>query len=107
MSLIEVILNKKEWKLQHAANRRMYRGLFSTIRGGERYPASSESFNLAFGMVWKLISQQHKSFFYAFKPSATLMKPKCKWSIKCNTSAFNDIRLKNSIDRANRRMKKQ
>lgn len=98
-------MNKKEWKLQHAANRRIHRGLFYAMTYGERHPTMSPNFNIASKMFWNIIIKQHSSFYYALTPNITCVRPiKCKWSIRSNTYAFNHIRRENSIDKINRKL---
>ena len=101
-------MNKQQWKLQHSANRRIYHGLFSTMSSGERGLTDSESFKVASTVVWRIIDKQHPSFKYALQPNRNVVYqlPLNRWAAKHNTTAFNDIRERNYIDKISRQLEK-
>ena len=87
-------MNKQEWKLQHAANRRMYNGLFSPIAHGERNLTSNENFNIAAKMFWNLIERMHPSFLYAMQKNDKVSYPiiENRWAVRHNSTCFNENR---------------
>ena len=104
--LIKVkIMNKKEWKLQHAANRRLWNGLFSNMSDGEISPSESKNFNIANDMFRRELSRLHWSFEYALFTDYKVAYPisENRWAIRHNTTTFNEVRTKNQLERQARR----
>ena len=90
-------MNKKEWKLQHSANRRLYKGLFGNMINGERCPTESENFKLASSMFWGLVETMHPSFYCALQPNRKVtysIKDK-RWAASHNSMCFNQNRYCN------------
>ena len=85
-------MNKKEWKLQHAANRRMYHGLFSPMRDGEINLTVNDNFNVSAKMFWKLLDNMHWSFKYAMQKNSNTSYPigENRWAAHHNTTCFNE-----------------
>lgn len=91
-------MNKKEWKLQHAANRRLFHGLFRHMaHNGEKSPTDSESFNIAARVFWSAVGNMHPSFKCAMQRNINVAYPiqEDRWAIRHNTTCFNENRRDN------------
>lgn len=85
-------MNKKEWKLQHAANRRMYQGLFAPMRDGEMNLTDNDNFNASAKMYWGLLDGMHWSFKYAMQRNNGVSYPlsENRWAAHHNSTCFNE-----------------